>query len=246
MRTLATEPNISVVHRDDALLVVTKPAGLSTTSPGRGPSLVELVGRLNPTAPALHPTSRLDAEVTGLVTFARTRDANKALLSARRAGTYGRLYLGLASVAPEPARGTWDRDIALHATDRRLRRAVAPGASATARRKAVTDYEVRATAPAAVLLGLRPRTGRTHQLRVHAADAGCPLLGDVRYGGAPRAVRRDGCVVTARRVMLHCVWLKLPDVAGGGGTLELRAEVPDDFRAVWMGAGGADAALRDE
>ena len=72
--------SIAIVHRDAELLVVNKPSGLPTTSPDGGDCLVARVHELDPDAPRLHPTSRLDAEVSGLVTFARTARATEALL----------------------------------------------------------------------------------------------------------------------------------------------------------------------
>ena len=161
-----------------------------TTTPGDGPSLVASAKQLDPDAPRLHPSSRLDVLVSGLVVFARTRSATKHLMSMRSRSAYSRLYLALASAAPEPAAGSWREAIAIDPADPR-RRTVAEGALA-GRREALTDYDTAAVLPAAALLMLRPRTGRTHQLRVHAAAAGCALLGDRHYGGPQRLVMPDG------------------------------------------------------
>jgi 23S rRNA-/tRNA-specific pseudouridylate synthase len=250
---------VVVVHRDEHLLVVLKPAGLPTTSPDGRRCLVESARALDPRAPRLHPSSRLDADVTGLVTFARTSHAIERLLAARRTGTYGRVYVGLATRAPVPAEGRWTWDIA---PDRRLRTAgtdrAAPAGSERAGalakasaapprgqvRHAVSDYLTVAVVPLGAALHLRPRTGRTHQLRVHCAAAGCPLLGDVAYGGPPRVVQTDGRVVALRRPMLHCALLDLPDLCGRPGErLLLRAPVPDDLGAVWSALGGEAASL---
>ena len=220
---------VRVAHRDEQLLVLVKPPGLPTTSPDSRDSLVARAHAIDPRAPRLHPSSRLDAEVSGLVTFARTRRATQALLAARRRGTYGRVYIGIAARAPEPDAGRWEAAIGIDPDDKRLRK---PGGISP--REARTAYDVRESAPeGACLLELRPHTGRTHQLRVHAAHAGAPLLGDVLYGGPRRVVRPDGRVVTARRVMLHCHALSLPDVARGTGTLELTEPLPDDMERVW-------------
>jgi len=89
----------------------------------------------------------------------------------------------------------------------------------------------------AVLLALTPVTGRTHQLRVHAARAGSPLLGDPRYGGARRVTRGDGVVVAAARTMLHCAEVTL-DLDGGGAPLRLRSPAPPDLARVWADLGG--------
>ena len=201
---------VRVVHRDAHLLVLIKPPHLPTTAPDEGPCLVKLARELDPEAPRLHPSSRLDAEVTGVVTFARTRRATKALLEARKAGLYRRLYLGLASPGPTPDAGRWDASIALDPRDPRRRRA-GDGEGA---RQAATRFEVAERRPLVegelALLRLFPETGRTHQLRVHAAAASAPLFGDAPYGGPKRLTLASGRVVSARRVMLHCAEVRDP------------------------------------
>ncbi len=242
------ETPLGVAYRDDDLLVVVKPPGIPTTSPdGRG-CLVERVRALDPGAPRLHASSRLDAEVTGLVTFARTTRAIEALLAARRAGTYERCYLALAARAPSPPAGEWRWAIAHDQRDKRLRTvAGSPRADATDVREAWTTYATAAERPLGAALHLRPRTGRTHQLRVHCAAAGSPLLGDVAYGGAARVTAPDGRVVAARRVLLHCALLVLPQVGGHAGARRVvRAAPPADLAGVWAALGGDPAALQPE
>ncbi|MEM1415923.1 MAG: RluA family pseudouridine synthase [Myxococcota bacterium] len=227
-----------VVHRSAHLLVLDKPSGLPTTAPPGRDSLAARAATLDPKAPRLHATSRLDAPVSGLVTFARTRRGNDALLAARRAGTYARQYLGLTGRAPDPREGRWAEAIGPHPEDRRLR-AVGEGPPA---KPAATRYATLAEVGGAALLSLRPETGRTHQLRVHAAAAGVPLLGDAAYGGARRVVRPDGRVLTARRVLLHCAELRFPDPETG----EMRvfaSPAPADLAGLWGALGGAAEAL---
>jgi 23S rRNA-/tRNA-specific pseudouridylate synthase len=232
---------VRVVHRDGALLVLDKPSGLPTTAPDDGPCLVREAEQLDPRAPGLHASSRLDADVTGMVTFARTRRANRALLEARRQGHYHRVYLALCARSPEPVEGRWQWPIALDPRDPRRRVAVEPGGKGNRLQAASTNYRVLSETPHACLLWLEPHTGRTHQLRVHAARAGSPLLGDRHYGGAGRVVLENGRVLSARRVMLHCARLRLPDVAQGG-ELELWCPPPADFRELWRSAGGEEVA----
>lgn len=229
-------PELRVAHRDEDLLIVVKPAGLSTTSP-EGPSLAKHVVALDPSAPRLHPTSRLDAEVTGLVTFARTRLATKALLAARRAGTYRRLYVALAIGSIDPPEGTWRYPIARDPADPRRRMVRDAGVPAE------TDYRVVAAAGPLAVLALSPRTGRTHQLRVHASAAGAPLFGDVHYGGERRATTSDGRVITAKRVMLHCAALELPPIDRRRDPLTVVEPPPEDFAVAWQKAGGTRAPL---
>jgi 23S rRNA pseudouridine955/2504/2580 synthase/23S rRNA pseudouridine1911/1915/1917 synthase len=99
--------------------------------------------------------------------------------------------------------------------------------------------------PTAALLLLSPLTGRTHQLRVHAARAGVPLLGDRHYGGPVKVTLPDGRVVRAGRVMLHCARVRLPKIAPTAEPerLTLDAPIPADFRAVWLALGGELASL---
>lgn len=265
--------DVRVVHRCAHLLVLDKPSGLPTTAPKPKPGrraadcLTDRAQALDPDAPRLHVTSRLDVDVSGLVTFARTRAANDALLAARREGTYSRLYLAL-TLTPPPSRvpsslasrahaqpacadtGSapstsllWDWPIGIHPRDKRMRIARRDGPATD--KASRTRCEVAARTHLGALLHLRPDTGRTHQLRVHALAAGCPLFGDRVYGAPTRAVAASGAVVTARRVMLHCAALQLPSVDGRGGTLTLRAAPPRDFERAFVGLGGDPQALLD-
>lgn len=234
------EPAPAVAYESRHLLVVFKPTGLATTAPHGGACLTQWAER--EVHAKLHPTSRLDAEVTGLVTFARTKEAIAALRDARKKGRYGRGYIALALGVPTAPEGAWEKSIAIDPRDPRSRVALPEGGTGTRAQLARTAYRVRADLTTVSALWLTPHTGRTHQLRVHAADAGVPLLGDARYGGPKRVVLEDGRVVTAKRTMLHCAWLRIPAVEGTE-LLDLHAPVPDDFAKVWRALGGGDAAL---
>jgi 23S rRNA-/tRNA-specific pseudouridylate synthase len=229
-----------VLHRDRDLLIVYKPTGLPTTRPDDGPCLVRSAEALDPKAPRLHASSRLDAEVTGIVTFARSERAIRALLEARREGRYERYYLGISAAAPDPTEGEWRWAIVQDPREPRQRIALAPDDPRGAR--SLTRYRVQSLQPMAAVLSLRPETGRTHQLRVHAAGAGVALLGDRHYGGELKRVLANGRVVRAPRVMLHCARVRLP-APGGGEPLTIDAPVPDDMHKLWRELGGAPDAL---
>jgi 23S rRNA-/tRNA-specific pseudouridylate synthase len=243
---------VRVLHRDAHLLVLEKPTGLPTTGPGEGRTLVDVARELDPDAPRLHPSSRLDAEVSGIVTFARTPEATQHLLAARKAGRYARGYLGIAAGLPSPAHGRWEHAIGIDPRDARKRRVVA--ADAPGARTACSHYRVLAALEAAdagaaggrgcALLWLEPRTGRTHQLRVHAAHAGVALFGDRPYGGPQRLVLGDGSVVSARRTLLHCCRVSVPAV-GGGEELRFRSEPAAELIAFWTAAGGGEVLIPD-
>lgn len=240
-----------VIHRDAHLLVLLKPAGLPTTSPTGKDCLVELAHVIDPDAARLHPTSRLDAEVTGLVTFARTEHATRALLQARERGEYARRYLAIVSPPPSSPAGSWSSAIAVDPQNPRRRVAKDVDASHTARsgneRDARSQYRTLSSttlsapggqAQGFALLCLSPLTGRTHQLRVHASHAACPIFGDRHYGGATRFTAHNGRVWSARRVMLHCAALRIPSPTDGA-PLTLVAPAADDMTALWLGLGGA-------
>lgn len=226
-----------VLYRDDDVLVLDKPAFLATTSPDGGDCLVRRAALLDPRAERLHPTSRLDAEVTGVVTFARTTRAIEAIASARASGRYRRRYLALASGSLSLSDRAWHDPIAHDPRDAR-KRIVGGGPTS---KEAHTIAEPEHALTHATLLVLWPRTGRTHQLRVHAAHAGHPLLGDLPYGGPKRLARADGRMVSFPRVMLHCAEVILPGIRSG--TLELRAPIPADFAEAFAALGGTPEAL---
>jgi 23S rRNA-/tRNA-specific pseudouridylate synthase len=233
-----------IVHRDAHLIVVIKPPTIATTAPNDGPSLFALVRACDPDAPQLHPLSRLDTQVSGLVSFARTKHANEVALRARRDGKFRRRYLGLSMSAPHPAEGAWDARIALHPHDVKKRRALAAHETGMAVKDARTRYQAFALSGPLHALHLWPETGRTHQLRVHAAHARCPLFGDVAYGGEKRATLANGRVLTAARVMLHCGHVRLPNPSGAREDLVFDLAPPEDMAALWRAAGGTDLTLQ--
>ena len=233
-----------IIHHDEQLLIVHKPPGLPTTTPTpTEPCLAHWVRDRFPDLQA-HATSRLDSQVSGLVTFALTRNANRHLLDARRAGTYERVYVGITVCDLSRDKGEWIWPISID--PRNPKRRVAE--SGRGEREAVTRYEVAARTPSATLLWLRPHTGRTHQLRVHVAKAGAPLFGDPLYQGERRKVLPEGTVVTARRVMLHCVRVSFPSLAGErckpAERIQIEAPAPLDMDRVWRALGGAPTDLQ--
>ena len=233
-----------IIHHDEQLLIVHKPPGLPTTAPTpTEPCLAHWVRDRFPDLQA-HATSRLDSQVSGLVTFALTRDANRHLLDARRAGTYERVYMGITIHEVPLDEGEWSWPVSIDPCNPK-RRVAGPGRG---EREALTRYEVAVRTPSATLLRLRPATGRTHQLRVHAAEAGAPLFGDPLYQGERRKVLPEGSVVTARRVMLHCAHVSFPSLSGerctDGRRMRFDAPVRPDMDRLWRALGGSSADLQ--
>ena len=141
---------------------------------------------------------RLDRETCGVTLFARTKAAAAALAEAFRSGTPQKTYLALCAGRPTPPEGRWTRRSGRTPSAR----GCAAWTRAASRPPRVPDAPRRT---GAALVEARPETGRTHQIRVHLASLGAPLLGDARYGGP----RRVGEVAIAR-VMLHARRLVLP------------------------------------
>ena len=220
----SAEPEIVVLHEDADVIVLAKPAGISST-----PDLSDRAGSLLGLAeerfgPGLHLLGRLDREVTGVVVALRTPRARKAAATLRRAGRIERVYQAL--VSPVPTWKTQEVDVAIgrHPRDPRLR---APnGRDAEAARTRLVRVDV--LAGDVGLVEARPVTGRTHQIRVHLAHAGHPIVGDRPYGGARRIVLPSGEVRAAPRVLLHAARLSMPH-PGGRGTLTVQAPTPEDL-----------------
>ncbi len=209
-----------LLYADAELAAVDKPAGVPaqpTLTSDRG-TLPELVSALLGAPVTL--VHRLDRETSGVTVFARTAAAAAALSEAFRAGGPEKTYLALCARPPAPADGRVDAPLGKDPARAGLRR-VDPGGDAAA-----TRYRTLRAGPGAALVEASPETGRTHQIRVHLAHLGAPLLGDARYGG-PRRVGE----LAIPRVMLHARRLRLVHPATGA-PLVLEAPVPEDFAAI--------------
>jgi len=217
---------------DADLVAVDKPAGVPaqptlTTDRGALPELVaDLVGS------PVRLVHRLDRETSGVTVLARTRTAARALSEAFRVGAPEKTYLALTARVPSPPEGRIDAPLAKDPSRPGLRRVAAGGDPAA------TRYRTLAHGPEGALVEARPETGRTHQIRVHLAHLGAPLLGDARYGG-PRRLGE----LAVPRVMLHARRLELPHPVTGAA-LSFEAPVPEDFRRVAEAVVGVDAVSR--
>ena len=227
---------VRVVSEYRDLYAVFKPHGLPT-EPDRSGTLSALhsvADVLGVPPSVLHAATRLDAQVSGLVVIARGAEAARLCAELKATGALHRRYLALASRAVEPATGTWNAPI---------------GEGRRRARDALTRYETLATArplsssAAPTLLGVEPVTGRTHQIRLHAAGAGAPLLGDVKHGGPRRVVLPDGRVLVVDRVALHAVQVRV--LVGGAPVWTVSAPFPDDLAVLWATLGGDPAVLVD-
>jgi 23S rRNA pseudouridine1911/1915/1917 synthase len=173
---------------------------------------------LAPAGGSLRPgiVHRLDAGTSGLMVVAKTDEAYMALRRMFRARAVQRGYLALV-------RGTVANDA--FAVDAPLgRRAAKIVVDATEGRRAETGFEVRERLPGATLLEAAPRTGRTHQIRVHLAAVGHPILGDRVYGGGGDDARRLGL----DRPFLHAWRLSFAHPVNGE-RVEIREDLPEEL-----------------
>ena len=179
---------VDIIYEDEWLLVVNKPAGLPV-HPGPGHYADTLGNRLagfyrqRGKELVFRPVYRLDMGTSGLMLCAKRAESHEALQNLLHTDEFQRDYLALLSRAPRPPKGTVDTPIA-----------PVPGAlncyrTDPAGKNAKTDYVTLRSRPDGALVQLRLHTGRTHQIRVHMASIGCPLLGDVQYGGDPTLSR---------------------------------------------------------
>lgn len=241
-RPPALADKLVVLGELGGFLFVDKPAGLQTEpDANHTDTLVSRVAsQLGVPVTQIHALSRLDTGVSGVVTLGLTREARRLATELRDKGQFRRRYLALATGQPTDRAGAWLESIGRASGS--LRR-VGGRHPELAR----TDFALIASSPIADggnprqlhLLALAPQTGRTHQLRVHAAAHGLPLLGDRAYGGLVRLTSGVGRVSSFERIALHAAWVELPLP----GPRRIAAAIPPELSDIWRAFGGDDAAL---
>jgi 23S rRNA pseudouridine1911/1915/1917 synthase len=185
------------VHEDDAILVIVKPPGLLTIATERERERTAyrlLWDYLAARGERPFVVHRLDRETSGLLVFAKSEAAKRALQAQFEARSVERIYRALVAGRPERAEGTLESRLA---EDRSLRVRSAAGG-----RVAITRYRVVAAGRGTSLLELTLGTGRRHQIRVQLAEAGWPIVGDVTHGG-PRADAGRLCLHATRLAFAH-------------------------------------------
>ena len=218
------EPGVPVRYADDHLLVIAKPAGLIThpTENRRAGTLVNrLLGmgvplstRGGPLRPGI--VHRLDVGTSGLMVVACTDEAHDAVAAMLRVHAIERRYLALVRGDPDHTSFAVDAPLG-----RRLDKVIVDH---TDGREAETSFEVRERFGGSALLEAVPRTGRTHQIRVHLRAIGHPILGDRAYGGGGA----DATALGLGRPFLHS-WRIAFDHPVTGARIELEEPLPDDL-----------------
>ncbi len=212
---------LKVVYEDEDLLVIDKPAGL-VVHPGAGHptdtlanALVAYLGRM-PT-PDERPgiVHRLDKDTSGLMVAAKNEAAHRRLQADLKARRFKKGYLALVEGRLSPPEGIIDAPVGRDPRRRTRMAVVSTG------RPAVTRYRVREYLGGATLVEVWPETGRTHQIRVHFASLGHPLVGDRLYGRA---------CPTLNRHFLHAFYLGFPHPRSGQW-LEFTSPLPPELEA---------------
>lgn len=206
-----TDP-LEILHKDPELLVVNKPSGLLSV-PGRGPHLADcLMSRLQAEFPDALLVHRLDRDTSGVMVFARTSHAQRHLGLQFEKRVVKKIYVARVWGVPSERKGTIDLPLIVDWPNR-PRQKVCHETGKPAR----TDWTMISADGETARLRLFPKTGRSHQLRVHCLEMGHPILGDPFYA--------TGAARDFPRLMLHSEELRLrhPD---GGDTLKFRAKTP--------------------
>ncbi|MCA1823691.1 MAG: RluA family pseudouridine synthase, partial [Frankia sp.] len=221
-------PGLRVVHEDDHVVVVDKPAGVAAhPSPGYdGPTVVGgllAAGHAIATSGAAERQGvvhRLDVGTSGLMVVAKSESAYARLKDDFRERRVEKTYHALVQGRPDPLRGTIDAPLDRHPTQPYKFAVVADG------KPSVTHYETLEAFRAASLVRVELETGRTHQIRVHFAAVRHPCCGDTQYGADPVLAARLGL----RRQWLHAVHLAFAH-PGDGRPVAFDSDYPADLAA---------------
>jgi tRNA pseudouridine32 synthase / 23S rRNA pseudouridine746 synthase len=206
-----TDP-LTVLHQDHEIVVLDKPAGLLSV-PGRGPELADcLITRVQAVFPEALLVHRLDRDTSGVIVFALTPHAQRNLSMQFEEKRTKKTYQARVQGLLEPRKGTVDLPLIVD-WENRPRQMVCHDTG----RPAITDWRVLRHEEGTTRLRLMPRTGRTHQLRVHMLALGHVILGDSIYA--------TGEAAEYPRLMLHAEELRLNHPESGRG-MAFRAPVP--------------------
>jgi 23S rRNA pseudouridine1911/1915/1917 synthase len=238
-----------IAFEDGHVVVIEKPAGITSVPYERKESGTALdliraswrrAGR-RATATPLYTVHRIDKDTSGLLCFAKTRLAERALHDVFQRHTAARAYLAVAHGTVEAARIEShliaDRGDGIRGSRELKAQRTGHVGGPDRGQHAVTHVEPLRRLPGATLCRLRLETGRTHQIRVHLAERGHPLVGETVY--VRDLLKAGGTPLPSPRLMLHAGLLGFPHPVTGA-PIELRAAPPPDFLSVLASLGGRD------
>lgn len=205
---------IPIVHEDEDILIVDKPAGLLSV-PGRGEHLADcLISRLQEMRPEVLLCHRLDRDTSGIMVFALTKEAQRKLGRAFETKRIAKRYVARVWGEVADAKGVVDLPLIVDWPNRPKQHV-----NHETGKPSVTEWQRLESDGQTTRMRLKPRTGRSHQLRVHMAEIGHPILGDPFYAEGPARDDFD-------RLMLHAEGLKF---AHPISEKVVRFEVPAPF-----------------
>ncbi|BAZ30812.1 RluA family pseudouridine synthase [Cylindrospermum sp. NIES-4074] len=227
LKLQAEDIPLDILYEDDQLIILNKPAGLVVhPAPGHADgTLVNALLAHCPNLPGIGGVQRpgivhrLDKDTTGAIAIAKTDIAHQHLQAQLQAKTARREYLGVVYGAPKTESGIIDLPISRHPQDRK-KMAIVPIEQGG--RNAITHWRVRERLGNYTLIHFQLETGRTHQIRVHSAKIGHPIVGDPVYGsGRSVGVNLPGQALHAWRLRLqHPI---------SGDLIEVTAPLPQTF-----------------
>ena len=195
---------LDVIHADHEILIVNKPSGLLSV-PGKGPHLADcLIGRVQVAFPQALLIHRLDRDTSGVMVFALTRHAQRHIGLQFEKRMMKKTYVARVWGTLEPKKGTVDMPLIVDWENRPLQKVCHETG-----KSAQTDWRVMRSDARESRVRLMPKTGRSHQLRVHMLSLGHPILGDPFYA--------QGEARQYERLMLHSEELRLRHPDGGEG-----------------------------
>jgi 23S rRNA pseudouridine1911/1915/1917 synthase len=217
---------LDIVFENDDLMVVNKPAGMVVhPSPGHASGTLvhaalghipDLEGIGGEERPGI--VHRLDKETSGLIVVAKNERAHRWLQDQFRTRVVEKIYLALVDGKPPTPTGRVEAPIGRNTTHRKLMAVVPPEKG----REAVSEYRTLESFPAHTLLEVHPLTGRTHQIRVHMAFLGCPVVGDMVYGKRKSSVELGRHFLHAYRLKITLPGEKQPKLFEAGLPGELQ------------------------
>lgn len=226
--------NLNIIHEDDTLLVVEKPAGMAVwkEGPGEGKTVGEALGEQFPSQQALGEEQRygilhrLDKDTSGILLVAKTPEAFSFFQKQFQDRLVQKKYLCLVEGNVREEKGRIETLLGRSSGDKRKQKVFIPGEPDSAgKREAITEYQVQERYLGYTLLEMYPRTGRKHQIRVQLASLGHPIAGDKLYG-----FKNQKVLAGLQRHFLHASSIRVayPD----GTTHEFTSELPEDLRII--------------
>lgn len=231
---VAQDMDLVIAYEDEHLIVVDKPAGM-VVHPAAGnldgtlvnALLHHCAGQLSGIGGVARPgiVHRIDKDTSGLIVVAKHDKAHEGLAKQFAAHSIDRRYLALATSRPIPANGTIEAALGRSSTNRKKMAVVAEGRG----KHAITHYRTIEPLKGATLVECRLETGRTHQVRVHMAHIGHPLVGDPVYGRARKPLSDTLKARNFARQALHAAHLGFIHPVTGN-SIALDSEIPPDMR----------------